>query len=315
VAAGLRSCLLADGSAGETQAQATHVVTLGNLSEDVGSIPTASTIFFSRNPRTSACQAARGGAGLNVSGFFFNLGRHIGRAAVPTIRKSKWIWDSLTGTEEEALRAEAAFGSALAVELRAATEPASDPQVAALVSDVCRRLGACVRDKRRAFRCEAIRADSPNAMGLPGGFVFVSDSLVNLCERRPDELAFVIGHEMAHVIRRHAWDRMLHEAASRAASVIAVRAGPLGGWLRQKGLVLLQSAHSQDSELEADELGFRLAAAAGFAPGGVIALLQRIERLGPKRAELGQYFASHPPPAERLARLTPLCRSPAPSRH
>ena len=249
---------------------------------------------------------------FNVSGFFYNLGRHVGRAAVPTIRKSKWIWDSLTGTEEEALHAEAAFGSALAIELRAATERVNDPQVATLLNDLCGRLAGCVRDKRRVFRCEAIRDDSPNAMALPGGFIFVSHSLVDLCERRPVELAFVIGHEMAHVIREHAWNRMVKEVASsvlsRAVSVIAVRAGPLGGWLRDKGMVLLQSAHSQDHEQEADELGLHLVAAAGFAPGDAIALLQRIERLDPKRMEFGQYFASHPPAAERIARLTPLCR-------
>ena len=247
-----------------------------------------------------------------MSGFFYNLGRHVGRAAVPTIRKSKWIWDGLTGTEEEALRAEAAFGSALAIELRGATERVNDPQMTALLSDLCARLAACARDKRRAFRCEAIRDDSPNAMALPGGFIFVSHSLVNLCERRPEELAFVIGHEMAHIIREHAWNRMVKEVASkvlsRAVSVIAARAGPLGGWLRDKGMVLLQSAHSQDHEQEADELGLHLVAAAGFAPGGAIALLQRIERLDPQRTGLGQYFASHPPAAERIARLTPLCR-------
>jgi len=248
------------------------------------------------------------GSESNVSGFFYNLGRHVGRAAVPTIRKSKWIWDGLTGTEEEVLRAEAAFGSALAVELRAATERVNDPQMAALLGDLCGRLAGCVRDKRRVFRCEAIRDDSPNAMALPGGFIFVSHSLVNLCERRPEELAFIIGHEMAHIIREHAWNRMLNQAVSRAVSVIAARAGPLGGWLRQKGMVLLQSAHSQDNEQEADELGLHLVAAAGLAPGGAIALLQRIEQLGPKRMEFGQYFASHPPAAERMAWLAPLCR-------
>jgi predicted Zn-dependent protease len=247
-----------------------------------------------------------------VSGFFYNLGRHVGRAAVPTIRKSKWIWDGLTGTEEEALRAEAAFGSALALEMRAATERPNDPQLAALLNGLCARLAGCVKDKRRAFRCEAFRDDSPNAMALPGGYVFISHSLADLCERRPEELVFVIGHEMAHVIREHAWNRMMKEAAStvlsRAVSVVAARAGPLGGWLRDRGMALLQSAHSQDNEQEADELGLHLMAAAGFAPGGAIALLQRIERLGPAHSGLGQYFASHPPPAERIARLAPLCR-------
>jgi predicted Zn-dependent protease len=250
-----------------------------------------------------------------MSGFFYNLGRHVGRAAVPTIRKSKWIWDGLTGTKEEALKAEAAFGSTLALEVRSATKPANDPELAALLKRVCERLGACVREKRRVFRCEALRDDSLNAMALPGGFVFVTDALADFCERRPDELAFVIGHEMAHIIREHAWNRMMKEAASgvlsRAVSVIAARAGPLGGWLREKGMALLQSAYSQDDEQDADELGVRLAIAAGFAPAAAIMLLERIERLGQEPSALGQYFASHPPPRERKARLGPLCRQPA----
>ncbi len=247
-----------------------------------------------------------------MSGFFYNLGRHVGRAAVPTIRKSKWIWDGLTGTEEEAIRAEAAFGSALALEVRAATKSANDLEITALLGGVCGRLSGCVRNKRRAFRCEALRDDSPNAMALPGGFIFVTDALVELCGRNEAELAFVIGHEMAHIIREHAWNRMMKEAASgvlsRAVSVIAARAGPLGGWLREKGMALLQSAYSRDNEQDADELGLRLAAAAGFAPGGAIALLQRIGQLGQQHAELGQYFASHPSPKERKARLEALCR-------
>ena len=243
-----------------------------------------------------------------MSGFFYDLGRRLGRAAVPAIRKSRWIWDGLVGSEEESLRAEQAMGSALAAELRTATEPANDPETAQRVNDLCRRLAAGVIGPRRAFHCELIHADFPNAMALPGGFIFISRSLVDLCEARPDELAFVIGHEMAHIIRGHAWDRMLNQAALRAASVIATRAGPGSVWLRQQGVQLLQSAHARKCELEADELGLRLAASAGFRPPGAIALLQRIDRLGPNPTALGQYIASHPPASDRVARLMPLCQ-------
>jgi Zn-dependent protease with chaperone function len=145
-------------------------------------------------------------------------------------------------------------------------------------------------------------------MALPGGFVFISHSLVDLCERRPEELAFVIGHEMGHVIRGHAWDRMVNQTMLNAASVVILRAGVLGGWLRNSGMKLLQSAYARDCELEADELGLRLASAARFAPGGAIALLRRIERLAADPASLGQYFASHPPASERIARLEPMAR-------
>jgi len=243
-----------------------------------------------------------------VSGFFYNLGRQFGRNAVPVIRKTKWIYDGLAGDEEAALRAETALGGALATELRAATPPGNEPTSAALVGELCQRLSACVRDQRRAFHCELIGGDSPNAMALPGGFVFVSHSLVDLCERRPEELAFVIGHEMGHIIHRHAWDRMVNQTVLKATSVVIPRAGVLSGWLRNSGLELLQSAHARDCELEADELGLRLASAARFARGGAIALLRRIERLGTDPASLGPYFASHPPVSERIARLEPMAR-------
>jgi beta-barrel assembly-enhancing protease len=243
-----------------------------------------------------------------MSGLFYNLGRQLGRAAVPVIRKSKWIYDGLTGNEDEALRAEAGLGKTLAAELRAVTRPVSDPEVARLVGDLCRRLSACVHDKRRTFHCEVIRDDQPNAMALPGGYVFVSHSLVELCERSPDELAFVIGHEMGHIVLRHAWDRMLNQAVFRVASIVTARAGVMGDWLRRNGLEVLQSAHARGCELEADEFGLRLATAARFAPGGALTLLQRVERLGTEPGVLGRYFASHPPAADRIARLEPMAR-------
>jgi len=243
-----------------------------------------------------------------VSGFFFNLGRHLGHKVVPVVRKSKWVWDGLAGTEEEALRAEVALGAELAAELRATLPPAQYEAAARQPVELCRRLSACVRDKRRTFRCFVFRDQFPNAMALPGGYIFISQSLLELCERREDEMAFVIGHEMAHVIRKHAWDRMLNDSLLRAASVATARVGRLGGWLQQQGLVLLRSAHSRDQETEADELGLRLAAAAGFAPEGAAAVLRRIQRLGQDATGLGPYFSSHPPPAERIARLESLRR-------
>ena len=243
-----------------------------------------------------------------MSGFFYNVGRKLGRKAVPAIRKSKWIWDSLTGDEDEALSAENSLGTAMAAELRNLAPPVEDPQMLDLVRGVCQRLAACVKDKRRTFRCEMISDPHPNAVALPGGYIFLSDSLLELCERREDSVAFAIGHEMAHVIRRHVWDRMVNEAVLRAASSLAARAGRLGGWLRQSGLPLLRSAYSRDCEFEADELGFRLAAAAGFSPDGAILLLQAVARLEPDAAALGQYFSSHPDAAHRIAHLTVLSR-------
>lgn len=243
-----------------------------------------------------------------MSGLFYNLGRRLGRAAIPTIRKTKWIYDGLAGSEEEAVRAEENLGASLAAELRAVTQPAGDPELATLVSGLCQRLAVKIGDRQRTFRCEVIHDASPNALALPGGYVFINDSLIEFCGRRPTELVFVVAHEMAHVIRRHAWDRMLNDAMMRVVSNLGGRAGALGGWLRTSGIGLLQSAHSRDRELEADELALRLMVAAGYPPDGAIALLQQIDRLGREPGVVSQYFSSHPPASERIANLQRITR-------
>jgi len=238
-----------------------------------------------------------------VSQFFYQLGRHFGHKAVPAIRKSKLLWDGLAGSEEEAFRAELALGAEMAIELRATVEILADPPATLELDDICQRLAARARDKRRTFRCALFHDPILNAIALPGGLLFFSDSLRELCGRRPDELAFVAGHEMAHVLLGHTWDRMINETALRAASLATARLGQLGGWLRQQGITMLRSAHDHELEWKADELGFRLAVAAGFGPTGAIDLLQRIQRLYPDRAALGHYLASHPASQEREARL------------
>ena len=244
-----------------------------------------------------------------MSDFFYNLGRNMGRKTVPALRKGKWIWRSLTGSEEEVLRAEIELGKSMATELRAVSEPCADPELSAFVNGLCQTLSACVRDKRRRFYCEVIRESFPNAIALPGGYIFISHTLLQLCECNPDEIAFVLAHEMAHILEGHAWDRMLNDAALRMASVVASRAGAAGNWLQQKGMLLLRSAFSQDSEKEADRLGVRHVVAAGYDPFGAVRLFQRLETIVEQRGELGQYFASHPSPAERRARIVAQIRA------
>ncbi len=238
-----------------------------------------------------------------MSSFFEDLGRKLGRAAVPTYRKSKWIWNGLTGTEEESQEAEKDLGETLAAELRLATEILDQPEVLKWLRGICQRLEASVDQPGFTYHCELMKGDHPSTIGLPGGYLFVSRSLIEFCERNVDEVAFVIAHETAHVIRRHTWDRMFQQSALRAASFAAGRAGILSGWMRQQGLPMLRSAHSKDFEFQADKDGVGLVRAAGYDPNGAISFLKRIEQLGVDPEVLGEYLASHPSPKERISRL------------
>lgn len=237
-----------------------------------------------------------------MAGFFRNLGKFAG----PRVRKGKWLWQSLTGSQADVLKAEHDVGRDMAAEVRRQLPPDDDPETVELIGEIGRRLARCVAEKRRTFQFELVRGGEPNAFALPGGFVFVSRALVDLCERRPGELAFVLGHEMAHVIRGHALDRML----SSSATVLAARAVPVGGmgaWVKRVGIRYLEGAYSRDRELGADELGVRLADAAGYDRRAAVRLLARLGNLRAKGAAglpgLGRYFASHPPTDERIRQV------------
>lgn len=240
-----------------------------------------------------------------MSGLFYRIGRSLGQAALPVIRRAQWSWQTVAGSEEDRLRAEQELGSTLAVRVREELEVRDAPADTARVQALGEQLTTHVRDPRFGFRVGLVRLPEPTALALPGGFVFLSLALLDLCQRYEDELAFVIGHEMAHVVRGHAADRMLEESALKVVSGLLRRAGPLGLLVKEAGFQALTTAYAREAEFEADELGSRLAAAAGHHPLAGVRLFERLQAQASESAPtgLGAYFASHPSPAERIRHL------------
>ena len=181
----------------------------------------------------------------------------------------------------------------------------SDRTTQALLDEIGGKLAAVVRNRLHRFQMTAVDPDRPTAFALPGGFIFVARSLVHLCGRDRDEVAFVLAHEMAHVIRRHAIDRLLQQKVVSALALASPGRGALASWIRQVGFQGLARAYSRDQEFEADELGLRLMRAAGFDPAGAIRLLQRLGKLEGAPGPLGfdAYLSTHPPVEDRVSRL------------
>ena len=151
-------------------------------------------------------------------------------------------------------------------------------------------------NKLRTFHFDAFHCGEPNAFALPGGFIFISRPILDLCGWNDDEIAFILGHEMGHVLSGHAIDRIMTSSTMAAVSRAAPVQGPLGAWLRNVGIRYLETAYSRDNETDADQLGVRLAAAAGYDPQGAIRLLSRLAQLhqSPDPLALGEYFSTHP---------------------
>jgi predicted Zn-dependent protease len=235
--------------------------------------------------------AARVDRGMARS-LFYNLGRKVG----PKVRKAKWVWESLTGTETDTIRLERHVGLDLVQEARTQLQLDQDPGTRRTLDDIGGRLAARVANKLRSFHFDVFQAGEPNAFALPGGFIFASRSILALCQADADQIAFVLGHEMSHVIRGHAMERIVANSAISAVSQVAPVRGVLGPWLRRVGVRFLETAYSRDQELDADRLAVRLAGAAGFEPHGGIRLLANLAELQQSSdpLSLGQYLCTHP---------------------
>lgn len=229
-----------------------------------------------------------------MAGFFYKLGRMIG----PKVRQANWVYQSMAGSDADLHAAEHAVGRDLAHGFIAQLTVDPDPAAAQFLDGIGGRLAECFTQNRR-FTFRAVQQGDPNAFALPGGFVFITRPLLELCGWNADEIAFVLGHEMGHIVCRHAMERLM------AGSLIQTGLSrvPAAGVLVQLAASLLQQGYSQDQELEADHMGVRLAHFAGFDADASVRALARLGVLPPESWLGSSYFSSHPPVNVRIERL------------
>ena len=237
-----------------------------------------------------------------------SLFEHLGRKAGRAVRKGRWVFQSLGGTDEEAIKAEGQVGHDLAAELAAQCEVERDPEIRHWLTAIGERLLARLKNRKRHFTFHILVAPEPNAFALPGGYIFVTTGLLQLCQRDRDEVAFVLAHEIAHVSRRHAVERLLTNSVLRAACGTLPVRNALGSWLRQVGTGFLTSAYSRENESEADEFAVRLTTAAGIPAVAAERLLSRLlqQQKSAGASALGEYFGTHPPLPDRIRHVQEL---------
>ena len=232
---------------------------------------------------------------------FQAIGYRLGRSA----GQAKNVLDLLGGEEEESLRAEVRLGRDLAAALLERTPLVEENAATRFVADVGRWLTGHLKEKRVPFTFCVTAERLPTACALPGGAVFISQPLVDLCQGQRDEIAFVLAHEIAHVVRRHALDRVVRDSVSSLLLRQVSGRHAASAWLGRVGQQMLSRAYSREQEIEADAQALSLLRACG---GDVQAGERLLEKLAQATAHqttalAGEYFATHPPLPERLAHL------------
>lgn len=212
----------------------------------------------------------------------------LGRRTRATANQVKWLYESLGGTDEEEIRAEREVGAELAGKFLAQMPRDPDEKVQELVGRVGGRLAQTPQAKNRSFIFQVVQGPTANAYALPGGYIFVTRGLIDLCGADPDETAFLLAHEVGHVICRHMAEQKLVNAL-----LSALKAGQIAGEMLGKG-------YSREQEREADLKGAQLAAEAGFDARAALRVLRKLSDVAPDAVGLIQYFATHPNAEERL---------------
>jgi len=189
-----------------------------------------------------------------------------------------------------------------------------DPVLAERVGTITGRLvGAAVRrwPHTSGWEWSVALIDAPdtvNAWCMAGGRMAVYSGLVHRLDLSDDELANVMGHEIAHAIANHSAEQM-SIALLRGLAVLAV-AVETGDRSNARSADMLASIalslpNSRTAEYEADQLGMELAAAAGYNPWAAVSLW---EKMGAMRGSPGllEFLSTHPNPSNRSTRLATL---------
>jgi predicted Zn-dependent protease len=233
-----------------------------------------------------------------------SLAYRAGRASAPHAARARWIWTSLVGSPEQQLAAEEEMGRHLLAAYRLQAPADDDPGVVRRLQALQDRLCGGMAARRRRFRVEASLEPITNAFALPGGIVLLTRPILELCADDDDALAFVVAHEMGHIVRNHAIDRYLASTAAQAISRLIPARSPITNVLRTQLSRLIAQGYSRDQEFEADAYGVRLARAAGFQPDGAVRLLNALGAHAGNNDDGFPYFRSHPPIGERIRRIT-----------
>ena len=193
----------------------------------------------------------------------------------------------------------------------AKTKSALNPNAAetARVRNIAQRLIAqtgTFRQDALAWKWEVnvIGNDEVNAWCMPGGKIAVYTGFMQKVQPSDDELAAVIGHEIAHALREHSRERVSQQMVTGFGLNVlnAVTGSQVGTDMASKlADVTFNLPNSRTHETEADRIGVELAARAGFDPRAAVSLWTKMDKLG--GAGQPEFLSTHPSAASRIADL------------
>jgi predicted Zn-dependent protease len=190
----------------------------------------------------------------------------------------------------------------------------TDPRVLERVRMITERLVAQavkMRPDSSKWQWSVQVIDDPkavNAWCMAGGRMALYTGLITKVDPTDDELAQVMGHEIAHALANHTAERMSTAMAANAgilaAGIMSDNPGQAMAVAAAAAAVAIKLPNSRTSENEADQIGIELAARAGYDPRSAVTLWQKMAKVGGSSPP--EWLSTHPSDATRQDRLRAL---------
>jgi predicted Zn-dependent protease len=155
-----------------------------------------------------------------------------------------------------------------------------------------------------------VQSDTPNALALPGGYIFISTGLLKMLKSE-SELACVLGHEVCHVAHKDGVDVIARDRKVSAlldfGTALDKQVGQYRQFIDQAYTKLTTEGYDQRFETIADENGTRYAYRAGYNPAGLLPFLKADQASSQGLAF--EVFKTHPDPAARIKNVNAVLAS------
>ena len=235
----------------------------------------------------------------------------------PAVEAQVSIKRSPSGFNLFSVQQDVDLGRQSAAEVEKQVPLLNDSRTNTYLNRIVQRLAAQTPGTKYPFTIKAVNATDINAFALPGGPMYVHRGLITAA-RNEAELASVLAHEMSHVVLRHGTEQASKAYLGQAGLSL------LGGLVGKRGSTSSQIINavggfglnaaflkfSRSDEYEADALGAELMAKAGYAPEAMATMFAMLRaEQGRDPGKLERFFSSHPPPADREARIRTIASS------
>ncbi len=160
------------------------------------------------------------------------------------------------------------------------------------------------RSRDWKWQVNLIGSKQINAWCMPGGKIAFYTGILEQLKLTDDEVAMIMGHEMAHALREHARERLAKSQATGLGLSIASQLlglGSLGDMAANLGTQLLTLKYSRDDETESDLVGLEIAARGSYKPEASVSLWQKMQAASGNGSP--SFLSTHPSGANRIQEL------------